>query len=438
MTEKEAGLGRKYRLEMGFDAGSFDRHPPLSVIHEASEQILSDRRGSHKGRGRHSGVQGRTRTSLASVVAIRYNEFVNTTSTEGTLTPRERGFRMPAEWEGREATLMAWPVRAEAWLDGLDEARDGFVEVANAISGFERVIMIARGNAEADGYSPFKDARKRLSSAIEVWDLPHDDSWLRDNGPTFLLDEKGGRCGIDWRFNAWGRKYEPYDADDRLASLVLRRMETERVAAPLVLEGGSIHTDGEGTLLVTEECLLARNRNPDLSKADIEDLLREYLGVDTFIWLDRGLAGDETDGHVDNLACFVRPGLIAVQVTSDPEQENYANSARNLAILAEARDYAGRRPQVLKIEQPPARSCRGERLTLSYVNYYPVSGGLVIPVFGRDGDSAMRASDERALSTLREAYPGRKTVAIDGLRIIKGGGNVHCITQQIPAPRRLS
>ena len=329
---------------------------------------------------------------------------------------------MPAEWAPRTGTLMAWPIRADAWLDGLEEARAGYTEVANAICEFERLIMIVRPDC-------LGDARKRLSAAIEIWELPYDDSWMRDNGPTFLLDEEGNRAAVNWRFNAWGKKYAPYDADDALAPMILERLGVRRFDAPLVMEGGSIHSDEEGTILTTEECLLNKNRNPELTKAEIEGFLRDYVGARSFVWLKKGLPGDETDGHVDNIACFVAPGRVAVQVTS-------ADSDANADFLSGSRDAAGRLLEVLRIPEPPARRCRGETLTLSYINYYPVSGGLLVPVFGGDGDSAARKADDRALSLLREAYPGRKIVAIDGMRIIKGGGNVHCITQQIPAAGR--
>lgn len=350
--------------------------------------------------------------------------------------PRERGYRMPAEWASREGTLMAWPVRAEAWLEGLSEARDGYVEVANAVSEFEKVTMVARRRPGPNGIRPCEEARRRLSSAVEVWEFDHDDSWMRDNGPTFLLDAAGDRAAVNWRFNAWGRKYEPFDADDALAPALLERMGVPRFDAPLVMEGGSFHTDGEGTLLTTAECLLAPTRNPGLSREGIEGLLREYLGVETVVWLEKGLAGDETDGHVDNLACFAAPGVVVLQVSSDPSDWNHEGSLRNLRDLAAVRDARGRRLEVRAIEQPPARTCRGERLTLSYVNYYPVEGGLVVPVFGRDGGSDMRASDDAALGVLAELYPGRKIVPVDGMKIIKGGGNVHCITQQVPAAGR--
>lgn len=326
---------------------------------------------------------------------------------------------MPGEWEDRDFTLMAWPVRAEAWLAGLEEARQGYVETAHAICEFERVVMIARSDVA-------EDARRRLSTAVEVWELPHDDSWVRDSGPTFLVDEEGGRVGVSWRFNAWGEKYTPYDADDRLAAELLSRLGTPRFDAPLVLEGGSIHSDGEGTILTTAECLLNPNRNPRLSKADIEGYLRDFLGARSFVWLETGLPGDETDGHVDNIACFVKPGTVLVQGPL---------TARNQALLSEARDAAGRRLEVIAVEAPPERRCAGEPLTLSYVNYYPTAGGLVVPTFGAEGGEDLRRADDRALGILREAYPGRKVVAVDGMKIIKGGGNVHCITQQVPAPR---
>lgn len=314
---------------------------------------------------------------------------------------------------------MSWPVRAEAWLDGLEEARQGYAEVANAIAEAEHLIMIARADCAAD-------ARARLSSAIDIWELPHDDSWMRDNGPTILVNGSGERRGINWRFNAWGEKYRPYDADDALAPRILERLDIPRIDAPFVLEGGSIHCDGEGTLLTTEECLLNPNRNPTLTKTAIEELLRALLGVRSFIWLKNGLAGDETDGHVDNIACFAAPGLVLVQASA-------GENGDALSVVASSLDAGGRKLTVVPIPEPPARFCKGERLTLSYINYYPVSGAVVVPVFGRGGDADMRKADDQAVGILREIYPSRKIRTIDGMRIIKGGGNVHCITQQIPA-----
>ncbi|TCW62258.1 agmatine deiminase family protein [Treponema sp. J25] len=350
--------------------------------------------------------------------------------------PREQGFWMPAEWFPREATLMSWPVREEAWLAGLEEAREGYVEVARAIAEFEPLIMVARPLEESNRYRASEDARRRLPASVEIWEFPHDDSWMRDNGPTILVDVQGRRAGVNWKFNAWGEKYHPYEADDQLAPHILARLGLPRFDAPLVLEGGSIHVDGEGTLLTTEECLLAPNRNPRLSRADIEQYLRDYLGVDTIIWLGKGLWGDETDGHVDNLACFVRPGLVVLQGATGQDSPNWERTQENLRILSEARDARGRRLEVVLIPEPPQRFYNGEPLTLSYINFYPVTGGLVVPVFGKSGDGELKKTDDRALGILRDLYPDRILVPIDGMKIIKGGGNVHCITQQIPAARR--
>lgn len=349
-------------------------------------------------------------------------------------SPQALGYRMPAEWQARQGTLMSWPVRASAWLEGLDEAERGYAEVARAIAEFENLTMVARPIRDESGSSALERAKKMLPPTVELWDLNHDDSWIRDNGPTFILNAQGERGGINWRFNAWGEKYHPYDADDRLASLILQKMKVRRFDAPLVLEGGSIHVDGEGTLLTTEECLLAKNRNPHLSKERIEAYLRSYLGVSKILWLDRGLFGDETDGHVDNVACFVRPSVVVMQVAQDAASPNYGNTQKNLDRLRHERDARNRPLEVVPIPEPPERFCRGERLTLSYINFYPVTGALIVPVFGLDGSADLRRSDDRALGILRELYSDRKIVPIDGMKIIKGGGNVHCITQQIPAP----
>ncbi len=345
------------------------------------------------------------------------------------LPPGTEGFSMPPEWASRDMTIMAWPVRSEAWLSGLGEARDGYVEVANGISGFEKVAMIVRPGVDKDGYDAVADARRRLSSAVEIWEMDHDDSWTRDSGPTVLLRPTDGeRVGVDWIFNAWGRKYRPWDADDRVAGAILDSLGINGVRAPFVLEGGSIHVDGQGLLLTTEECLLNENRNPGLSKAQIEDLLKAWLGVRELIWLDRGIYGDETDGHVDNVACFASPGTVVIQTSEDPEDPNTERCAENLRRLSEVQGLT-----VVSLPQPPARSFGEERLALSYVNYYPVSGGLVVPIFSSSGGPDMGAADDRALGLLKDLYPGRKVLPVDGMRIIKGGGNVHCITQQIPA-----
>ncbi|HEX2985650.1 MAG TPA: agmatine deiminase family protein [Caproiciproducens sp.] len=330
--------------------------------------------------------------------------------------------RMPAEWTRHEKTLMEWPVRgAMIWPQNYREACEGYAEVASAISRFEPVAMIVNENE-------YPDAESLCGAFTELIPIPHNDAWARDNGPTFVWNEKNERVGINWRFNAWGEKYAPYDLDDEAAGKILDYYGIARLDAPIVLEGGSIHVDGEGTLLTTEQCLLHPNRNPELSRAQLEEYLGAYLGVSKVIWLKRGLFGDETDGHIDNVACFAKPGVVLLQSCRDEQDPNSAVTRENLEILCGASDACGRKFEIIEISQPPARYYRGVRLTLSYLNFYLVNGGVILPVFGGDAQEA----DQNAVNILRRVYPDCEIVPVDGMPLIKEGGNVHCITQQVP------
>jgi len=337
------------------------------------------------------------------------------------MLPKELGYRMPAEWEKHERTFMEWPVREEIWSDGLEDAKKGYSNVAKVISDFEEIVMIVKPDM-------VEEAKNMCGSKVKIIPIEHDDSWMRDNGPTFLINDKGEVSGINWKFNAWGEKYKPFDKDNEVAKKVLELYNVKSFHAPLILEGGSIHVDGEGTLITTEECLLNKNRNKEMTREDIEESIKNYLSVEKIIWLKQGLYGDETDGHVDNVACFAKPGVIVLQVCNDKEDPNYEITQDNLKLLENMKDAKGRKIQVIHIEQPPVRYLNGERLTLSYLNYYLVNGGVILPVFGGDAEG----TDREAIKTLQEVYPDRKVVPVDGTTIIKGGGNVHCITQQMP------
>lgn len=337
------------------------------------------------------------------------------------MLPKELGFRMPAEWENRSLTFMEWPVREGLWPDGFEDARRGYSQIAKAIAEFEDLIMLTRPDQ-------VMNAKKMCGEKVKIFPIEHDDSWMRDNGPTFIINKNNEIAGINWKFNAWGEKYIPYDKDNEVAKKVLNSLNIPSFDAPIVLEGGSIHVDGDGTLLTTKQCLLNKNRNPELSKSDIENILKDYLAIEKIIWLNNGLYGDETDGHVDNVACFAKPGVIVIQTCTDKNDPNYELNLENLKILENATDAKERKIQIVKIEQPPARYLNGERLTLSYLNYYPVKGGIIVPTFGGNAE----ASDKAALDTLKKIYPDKKIVPVDGMPIIKGGGNVHCITQQMP------
>jgi agmatine deiminase len=351
-------------------------------------------------------------------------------------TPAADGFRMPGEFEPHQGCWMLWPERADNWRGRAELAQEAFAAVATAIAPSEPVTMGASA-------AQLERARDLLPPAVRVVELSGDDAWARDTGPTFVVDDAGGRRGVDWEFNAWGGIYAPWDRDERVAARILELEGAERYRAPLVLEGGSIHVDGEGTVLSTEECLLNPNRNPELSRAQIERALLDYLGAEKVVWLGRGVYEDETDGHVDNLACFARPGVVLLswcEDASDPQREISRDARERLEAASDAR---GRSFEVVLLPAPgpltitaeeaagveartgtlPRRA--GDRLAASYANFYLGNSRVVVPLLDD-------RCDEEALTILRDCFPEREVVGVPGREILLGGGNVHCITQQVP------
>ena len=355
-------------------------------------------------------------------------------------TPAHDGFSMPAEFAPHAGCWMLWPERPDNWRLGALPAQQAFVDVATAIARFEPVTMGVSG-------AQFEFARAQLPAHIRLVEISHDDAWMRDVGPTFISNEKGERRGVDWRFNAWGGLqgglYFPWDQDDLVARKVLEIEGCDRYRAPLVNEGGAIHVDGEGTALVTEQVLLNPNRNPGMSREQVERHLMAYLGVCTVLWLGQGVIDDETGGHVDNLACFVKPGTVALTWTDNRRDPQYAVSRDAFERLAAARDARGRRISIVKLPMPgPLRytaeeaagvqardTVRGRsaglRLAASYVNFYIANGGIIMPLLDPRTDKA-------AAARLKRAFPGRKVVGVQAREILLGGGNIHCITQQVP------
>ena len=339
------------------------------------------------------------------------------------MNPAEPRFRMPAEWHTHERTLVAWPVRETMCEpDRYAPVCQAYADLVGALARFEPVTVLVNPGEK----SLLEDRFHGLP--VTVTQVPHDDSWIRDSGPTIVLDEAGNRSGVDWRFNAWGEKYPAWERDDRVAAAVLKSLGLPRRHAPLIMEGGSFHVDGQGTLLTTEECLLHPKRNPSLSREQIEEQLRAHLGIQKVIWLKYGLDGDETDGHVDNVACFAGPGTILIQTCTDPTDPNYARTQENLAVLHGETDAAGRPLRVVPIPQPPARMHGGQRLTLSYINFCLVNGGLLLPLFGGDAHE----QDRSAEVLFRRIFPDRTLVLLEGTNLVREGGNLHCATQQIP------
>lgn len=347
---------------------------------------------------------------------------------------------MPGEFERHAGCWMLWPERPDNWRLGGKPAQAAFVAVASAIAEGEPVTV---GVSAAQ----FANARAMLPAAVRVVEIASNDSWMRDCGPTFVVNSRGERRVVDWRFNAWGGLegglYFPWDLDQQVAAKVAEIEGCPRYAAPLVLEGGSIHVDGDGTAITTRECLLNPNRNPDLEQGEIEALLKEYLGVEAVIWLGAGVYQDETSGHVDNLCCFIRPGVVALTWTDDPDDPQYAISRDAYQRLSQARDAKGRALDIHKLHQPgplfiteeesrgvdavdgvqPRKA--GDRMAGSYVNFYIGNGVVVMPVFGDPHDDA-------AIETLAALFPDRRAIPVAAREILLGGGNVHCITQQQP------
>ncbi len=341
-----------------------------------------------------------------------------------TMYPKDLGFKMPAEWTTHQRTFISWPVQdSMVYPNDYEKVFDGYVELVRAMVEFEPVTIIANPNDIDKLIELFSSER------VEFLEIEHNDAWLRDNGPTFLRDDEGNIAAINWVFNAWGQKYSPWDLDDQVAPKILEHFGIKRFDAQIVMEGGSFHVDGEGTLLTTEECLLNPNRNPDLTKELIEQYLKDYLHVEKIIWLKNGLSGDETDGHVDNVACFASPGKVIMQVCNDPSDDNYEITKENMEILRNTTDAEGRQLEVIEIEQPPKAHFEESRLTLSYLNFYFVNGGIILPVFG----GAAAKTDQKAIDVLQQTFPDRTIKTIDGMAIIKEGGNVHCTTQQMIA-----
>lgn len=360
--------------------------------------------------------------------------------------PASDGFYMPAEYAPQQAVVMIWPFRTGSWGRDQSRAQKAFFTVARAISRFEKVIMIAPESYEAVG------TLESLKGVAEIIRIDSDDSWARDIAPTFVINDNGDVRGINWKFNAWGGEvdglYTSWEKDDSLAPALCAKLGFDCYdAGDFVLEGGAIHSDGEGTVMVTEACLLSKGRNPSMTKQQIEDKLKNYLGAKKILWLPRGIYMDETNEHVDNICAFIRPGEVVLAWTDDTGDPQYPLSLESYRYLSAQTDAKGRSLVIHKLPIPDIPVCvterecgnyefapgedirtPGERLAASYVNFLFVNGAAIVPVFGNGNES----SDERALGILRSLCPEREIIPVYARDILLGGGNIHCITQQIP------
>ena len=357
-------------------------------------------------------------------------------------TPKSDGFRMPGEFEKHKGCYMIWPERPDNWRLGGKPAQKVFAEVANTIAKYEPMTMIVSKNQ-------YCNARSWLDEKVRLVEMSNDDSWVRDCGATFVIDDKGGIRGVDWKFNAWGGLvdglYFPWDSDDKIASKMceLERVDSYRTE-DFVLEGGSIHVDGEGTVMVTEECLLSEGRNPHMTKEEIGKMLCDYLNCQKVLWIPRGIYNDETNAHVDNMANFVKPGVVVLAWTDDVNDPQYERSLEAYNYLINETDAKGRKLEVHKLYTPKPilitkeesegvdavdgtlPRMEGDRLAASYANYYTGNGFIALPIFNDP-------NDQKAIDLLQSLYPDRVIEPIYAREILLGGGNIHCITQQLPS-----
>ncbi|QTL99520.1 agmatine deiminase [Iocasia frigidifontis] len=357
-------------------------------------------------------------------------------------TPKQDGFRMPGEFEFHKGCWMIWPERTDNWRLGAKPAQKSFIEVAETIAKYEEVTMCV-------SQCQYQAAREALSSKIRVVEMSNNDSWMRDVGPTFVVNDKGEVRGVDWRFNAWGGLvdglYFPWDKDDQVARKVCEIENIDYYSLKdFVLEGGSIHTDGEGTVIVTEACLLHESRNPEKTKKEIENMLKEYLGVEKVLWLPNGIYLDETNEHVDNIIHYCAPGEVVLAWTDNQNDPQYQLSKAAYDYLSKETDAKGRKLKIHKLYIPDEVLItkeesegvdtvdgtlpreEGDRQAASYANFYIANGAVILPLFGDD------IYDDKAIKTLNKVFPDREVVGIYAREIILGGGNIHCITQQQP------
>ncbi len=359
----------------------------------------------------------------------------NTNVTEPKTTPAQSGFRMPAEWEPHAATWLAWPHRESDWPEKLPAIPWVYAEIVRTLSRYETVEILVPTSPESQAeIASIVSQGGADMSQVRLRAFPTDRSWMRDSGPIFLLNAHRDRAILDWRFNAWA-KYPDWTQDDKIPEFIatlhqLPRWQPEYFGWRVVLEGGSIDVNGQGVLLTTEECLLSteQQRNPPLGRADYEQLFADYLGVEKVLWLNRGIVGDDTHGHIDDLARFINAKAIVHVIETNPADENYALLQENRERLEGMTDSTGHRLELVPLPMPRPVYFEGIRLPASYANFYIANQVVIVPTFNDPADRV-------ALGTLAELFPDREVVGIHSVDLVWGLGTLHCMTQQEPAGR---
>jgi len=344
-------------------------------------------------------------------------------------TPRELGYHMPAEWELHEATWLSWPHKEESWPGAFEQVPEIFVEITKHLTESELVRINVADQAFSERVTSLLRKGGVNLDAVRFHFNPTDDAWVRDHGPIYVVRDSPGkreRAIIDWRYNAWGNKYPPFFNDDVVPSRIAVEMDELLFLPGIVMEGGSLDVNGRGTLITTEACLLNPNRNPHLKRAQIEQYLEDYLGITQILWLGEGIAGDDTDGHVDDLTRFVSADTVVTVVEHDREDENYEVLKENCGLLRQMKDQDGQLLRVIELPMPAPVYFQEQRLPASYANFYIANKSVLVPIF-RD------ENDEKACAILQNLFTDRKVIGIDCVELIWGLGSIHCVTQQQPA-----
>jgi len=343
-------------------------------------------------------------------------------------TPKQLGYRFPAEWEPQTSTWLSWAHKLESWPDKFEPVPFVYTNIVKTIARFQHVNINVKDDAM------FDDVQSRLTLAgvpedrFTLHRIPTNDAWCRDHGPAFIInpDAAQKKAVVDWGYNAWGGKYPPFDLDDVVPTKVAEILGLPVFDPGIVMEGGAIDVNGKGCLLTTKACLLNENRNPHLTQEQIETYLKEYYGQEKILWLNDGIVGDDTDGHIDDLARFVNPTTIVTCVEEDPADENYAILQENLELLRTLTDQDGKPFTIVELPMPGHVAYDGQRLPASYANFLIGNGFVIVPVFNHPNDL-------KALTILQAQFPDRAVIGIDCVDLVWGLGTLHCISQQEPA-----
>jgi agmatine deiminase len=345
--------------------------------------------------------------------------------TNGDKSCREQGFCMPAEWEKHDAIWLAWPYDPTTFPDRVDRVEATYVQIIKELHLSEQVnLFVPDQSAKEKSEELFKKASIDLNK-VDFFVFDYADVWFRDYGPIFVKNGKHELAMVHWDFNSWGEKYETLLKDRQIPDVINQKMALKCFKPGIVLEGGSIDVNGRGTLLTTEQCLLNSNRNPNLGKKGIQQVLSEYLGVTNFIWLKNGILGDDTDGHIDDLARFINEKTIVCAFEENQNDVDYDALKENYDILCQAVDQDGEKLRIVKLPMPKVVSDENERLPASYTNFYIGNTKVLVPIFDDE-------NDDKALSILQELFPSRKVVGIKCNDLVYGFGTIHCISQQQP------